>query len=201
MVSLDKGLQRLEETEKDLFSLINSSNAENAVRAVREKRQLLFELHANVEKSTTQLLSDLVQAQERVGQKLLDMESQKNEVTRELDSMEHELQRYRARSHTMDAEMQFLQQELENLRSSEKDMQALQQEVDEDTTEVIPSAIYLAQLYHKVTKIKWEHSSEPGILQGVHYGDDLATPINVDTSMQSKCAISEYLWNFVSTEW
>ncbi|KAL4657999.1 kinetochore protein Spc24 [Arapaima gigas] len=200
-MSLVKGLQRLEETERDLFNLINSSNAENAVRAVMEKRQLLFELHTSMEKSTAQLLSDLVQAQERVSRKLLDLESQKNESTRELDNMEQELQRCRAQSNTMDAEIQFLQRELENLRGSEEEMQALQQEVDEDTTEVIPSAIYLAQLYHKVTKIKWEHNSESSILRGVHYGDDLAVPINIDTSRQSKCEISDYLWSFVSTEW
>ncbi|KAG9328643.1 hypothetical protein JZ751_011633 [Albula glossodonta] len=60
---------------------------------------------------------------------------------------------------------------------------------------------YLAQLYYKVTKIKWEMDTEPGTLKGVHYGEDLASPITVDTTSQSKCAISDYLWSFVSTEW
>lgn len=38
-------------------------------------------------------------------------------------------------------------------------------------------------------------------LPAVHYGDDLATPINIDTMSQSKVAITSYLWSFVSAEW
>lgn len=37
--------------------------------------------------------------------------------------------------------VRFLQRELERLKDGEKEIQALQQEVDEDTTEVIPSAM------------------------------------------------------------
>lgn len=37
--------------------------------------------------------------------------------------------------------IRFLQRELERLKDSEKEIHALQQEVDEDTTEVIPSAM------------------------------------------------------------
>ncbi|KAG7459513.1 hypothetical protein MATL_G00211440 [Megalops atlanticus] len=201
MVSLDKGFQDLEETGEALVQLIKSSKAEHDLRAIREEHLLLFDRHISTKKTTTQLLSDLMQAEEKVGQKLLTLEGQKSEVARELESMEQDLQRSVAKSQTMDAELQFLQRELESLRGSEQEIQTLQEEVDEDTTEIIPSAIYLAQLYYKVTKIKWEHDSEPGILKGVHYGEDLATPINVDTSTQSKCAVSDYLWSFVSTEW
>ncbi|XP_036409487.1 kinetochore protein Spc24 [Megalops cyprinoides] len=201
MVSLDKGFQDLEETGEALVQLIKSSKAEHDLRAIREEHLLLFDRHINTKKTTTQLLSDLMHAEEKVGQKLLTLEGQKSEAARELESMEQDLQHSVARSQTMDAELQFLQRELESLRDSEREIQTLQEEVDEDTTEIIPSAIYLAQLYYKVTKIKWEHDSEPGILKGVHYGEDLTTPINVDTSTQSKCAVSDYLWSFVSTEW
>lgn len=35
----------------------------------------------------------------------------------------------------------------------------------------------------------------------VHYGADLATPINIDTSLRSRNDVSDQLWGFVSTEW
>lgn len=35
----------------------------------------------------------------------------------------------------------------------------------------------------------------------VHYGADLATPINIDTSLQVQSDISDKLWDFVSTKW
>lgn len=35
----------------------------------------------------------------------------------------------------------------------------------------------------------------------VHYGADLATPINIDTTSRSRIDVSDQLWGFVSTEW
>ncbi|MGH0184599.1 UNVERIFIED_CONTAM: hypothetical protein FKN15_015523 [Acipenser sinensis] len=55
-------------------------------------------------------------------------------------------------------------------------MQHLQEEIDEDTTAVIPSAVYKAQLYHNVTKIKWDHRAEPHILRGGILFKCLETP-------------------------
>ncbi|KAL7860412.1 hypothetical protein AOLI_G00167610 [Acnodon oligacanthus] len=191
----------LENAGEALIELIESSKAENALRAARNKQQALFDHHLEAKRTVTQLLNSLVHSEELVGQKLLDLESQKNQMMRDLESVEQEVQQSLSRSHTLDSEIQFLQRELERLRENEQEIQALQQEVDEDTTEVIPSAIYLAQLYFKVTKIKLELDTEPHILRGAHYGTDLATPINIDTSSRSPCEVSDELWSLVSTDW
>uniref|UniRef100_A0A3B3S2M8 Kinetochore protein Spc24 n=1 Tax=Paramormyrops kingsleyae TaxID=1676925 RepID=A0A3B3S2M8_9TELE len=142
MVSLDKGLQHLEETGEDLVSIVESSNAESIARAVVEKRQQLFDLLITTRKTTSQLLNDMIRTEELVGQNLLDTEVRKSEAARELESLQQELERCRARKHTMEAELQFLQGELKSLQNSEVEIETLQQEVDEDTTEVIPSAMY-----------------------------------------------------------
>ncbi|XP_062875127.1 kinetochore protein Spc24 [Trichomycterus rosablanca] len=191
----------LENTGEALIELIESSKAEDALRAARKKQQMLFDHHTDAKKTVTQLLNSLIQYEEVVGQKLLDLEGQKSQMMRELEDMEQEVQHSLAKSHTLDSEIQFLQRELKRLKEGEKEIQAMQQEVDEDTTEVIPSAIYLAQLYFKVTRIKLELDTEPHILRGVHYGKDLATPINIDTSTRSPCEVSDELWNLVSTDW
>ncbi|KAF0032362.1 hypothetical protein F2P81_014652 [Scophthalmus maximus] len=60
---------------------------------------------------------------------------------------------------------------------------------------------YVAQVYYLITKIKWEYETPPNILKGVHYGTDLATPINIDTTARSRSNVSDQLWGFVSTEW
>lgn len=86
----------------------------------------------------------------------------------------------------------------------------------------------MAQVYYLITKIKWEYDTQPNTLKGgtaicfgggwvaahgvsniialslsvaVHYGADLATPINIDTSLRPRSEISDQLWDFVSTEW
>ncbi|KAK1798191.1 hypothetical protein P4O66_000685 [Electrophorus voltai] len=229
----------LENTGEMVIKLIESSKAEDALRAARKKQQALFDHHLETKKIVTQLLNSLVHSEEVVGQKLLDLEGQKTQMTRELYKVDQEVQQSLAKSLTLDSEMEyplvtlhmegalscnfykdalvvvfafpgvvsltsyirFLQKELEKLKESEKEIQSLQQEVDEDTTEVIPSAIYLAQLYLKVTGIKLELDTEPHILRGVHYGADVATPINIDTSTRSTCETSDELWSLVNTDW
>ncbi|XP_041718689.1 kinetochore protein Spc24-like [Coregonus clupeaformis] len=200
-MSQSNGFQDCMDTGEAMVQILKSSKADDKLRIVREKQQCFFEQHWDTKKTITQMLNDVVQCEDKASKKLLDMEEQKSQVERELDSLEQELQQCTAKSQDMDTELQFLQRELENLRDSEQELQTLQQEVDDDTTEVIPSAIYVAQLYHKVTKIKWEYDTEPHILRGVHYGADLATPINIDTSVRSRCSVSDELWNFVGTEW
>ncbi|CAG5897414.1 unnamed protein product [Menidia menidia] len=143
----------------------------------------------------------MAQVEERAGRGLLDMQEEKQRRDHELESLEQQLGRCTAKSQTADAEIQFLQRELESLRNSEHELEALQNQVDEDTTEVIPSAVYVAQVYYLITKIKWEYDTQPNILKGVHYGADLATPINIDTSARSRNDVSDQLWAFVSTEW
>ncbi|KAG9264333.1 kinetochore protein Spc24 [Astyanax mexicanus] len=191
----------LENTGEALIELIESSKAEDALRAARNKQQALFDHHTEAKRTVTHLLNSLVQSEEFVGHKLLGMESQKSQMMRELESVEQEVQLSLRKSHTLDSEIQFLQNELQRLKENEQEIQTLQQEVDEDTTEVIPSAIYLAQLYFKVTKIKLELNTEPHILRGAHYGTNLATPINIDTSTRSPCEVSDELWSLVSTDW
>ncbi|CAB1342000.1 unnamed protein product [Coregonus sp. 'balchen'] len=196
-MSQSNGFQDCMDTGEAMVQILKSSKADDKLRIVREKQQCFFEQHWDTKKTITQMLNGQGE-QEAAGHGGAEEPSQ---VERELDSLEQELQQCTAKSQDMDTELQFLQKELENLRDSEQELQTLQQEVDDDTTEVIPSAIYVAQLYHKVTKIKWEYDTEPHILRGVHYGADLATPINIDTSVRSRCSVSDELWNFVGTEW
>ncbi|KAM4717624.1 kinetochore protein Spc24 [Anableps anableps] len=199
-MSLGHKFQDLEENGEVLVGFINSSQPEK-LRGVKVEHQALVDNHLETRKIVTQILKDMAQIEENAGQRLLDMEEQKKHKQQELANLEEQLQQYTAKSQITDSEIQFLQTELESLKNTERELEALQNEVDEDTTEVIPSAIYVAQVYHLITKIKWEYDTQPNILKGVHYGPDLATPINIDTSVGSRSDISDQLWDFVSTEW
>ncbi|XP_044038376.1 kinetochore protein Spc24 [Siniperca chuatsi] len=192
--------QDLEETGEVLVAFINSSQPEK-LRRVKDEHQALFDQHVETKKIVTQILKDVAQIEESAGQRLLDMEEEKKQREQELESLHEQLRQCTAKSQTSDSELQFLQRELESLRNTEHELQTLQSEVDEDTTEVIPSAVYVAQVYYLITKIKWEYDTQPNILKGVHYGADLATPINIDTSVQPRSDVSDQLWGFVSTEW
>uniref|UniRef100_A0A3B4UZU9 Kinetochore protein Spc24 n=1 Tax=Seriola dumerili TaxID=41447 RepID=A0A3B4UZU9_SERDU len=186
--------QDLEETGEALVALINSSQTEK-LRRMKDEHRVLFDQHIETKRILTQILRG------NVGQRLLNMEEEKKQREKELKSLEEQLRQCIAKSQITDSELHFLKGELESLRNTEHELETLQSEVDEDTTEVIPSAVYVAQVYYIITKIKWEYDTPPNILKGVHYGADLATPINIDTSMRSRSDVSDQLWGFVNTDW
>ncbi|KAM9392183.1 kinetochore protein Spc24 isoform 1-T2 [Pholidichthys leucotaenia] len=193
-------IQDLEEMGEALVEFIKGTQLEK-FRRVKDDCQGLLVHHTETKKVVTKILQDLAQTEESTGQKLLDMKEKKTQMEEELESLKGELRQLTAKSKMTDSELQFLQTELESLRNAEHELQTLQNEVNEDTTEVIPSAVYMAQLYYLITKIKWEYDTPANILKGVHYGAALATPINIDTSSRSPSDVSNQLWGFVSTEW
>ncbi|KAM9780430.1 kinetochore protein Spc24 [Neosynchiropus ocellatus] len=192
--------QDLEETGNALVAYINSSQFESLMK-VKEEHLLLFDKQAETKNTVAQILQDMAQVEETVAETLLDMEREKEEREEELVRLEKELRQRTAKSQITDSEIQFLQRQLETLRSSEDELEALKNEVYEDTTEVIPSAIYVAKLFYLVTKIKWEYDTEPHVLKGVHHGTELVTPIDFNTSKMSRKEVSDRLWSFISEEW
>ncbi|CAL8316008.1 unnamed protein product [Arctogadus glacialis] len=191
----------LEETTVSLVGMINSSKAVNQLQLIKNQTLAFHERHVETSHLLLQILRDVGQMEEDVCQGLLDTVEQRNMMEQMLGLVTEQLEQCMAKEQFSESELQFMQRELESLKSSQQELLELQQEVDEDTTEVIPSAVYLSQLYHKVTRIKWEHQDPPHLLKGVHYGAELATPILIDTTTCSPCDVSDQLWGLVSTEW
>ncbi|XP_020793065.1 kinetochore protein Spc24 [Boleophthalmus pectinirostris] len=192
--------QDLEETGAALVDFINSSEL-HKLRGVKDAQQMMYDRHTETKKTVTQILMEVAQIEESAGQRLLDMQKEQKRREQECNSLEEQLRQCTAKSQITDSELQFLQKEFDNLLNNEQELETLQNEVDEDTTEVIPSSIYVAKLYYLITKIKWEYDTEPHILKGVHYGAELASPIHIDKSSQSPGEVSDHLWSFVNSEW
>ncbi|KAG7279730.1 hypothetical protein CRUP_011662 [Coryphaenoides rupestris] len=191
----------LEESCVALVNGIKSSRAENLLLLIRKEQGLFLNGHQETKTLVEQVLKDMGQKEEKVCQRLLGMEQEMEQAEQELCLLEEQLESCRSKGQLADSDIEFLQRELESLRCGERELQELQQEVNEDTIEIIPSAIYMAQLYHQVTRIKWDHDTPPHLLKGVHYGKELTTPIDIDTTVCPRCDISDQLWAFVSTEW
>uniref|UniRef100_G3U1Q4 Kinetochore protein Spc24 n=2 Tax=Loxodonta africana TaxID=9785 RepID=G3U1Q4_LOXAF len=60
---------------------------------------------------------------------------------------------------------------------------------------------YVAQLYHRISKIEWDYECEPGMIKGIHHGPSVAQPIHLDSTQLSKKFISDHLWSLVDTKW
>ncbi|KFO28769.1 Kinetochore protein Spc24 [Fukomys damarensis] len=83
----------------------------------------------------------------------------------------------------------------------EAELDRQEREVDEDTTVTIPAAVYVAQLYRRISKIEWDYECEPGAIRGIHHGPSVAQPVHLDSFQLSKQFVSDHLWSLVDTEW
>uniref|UniRef100_A0A8C3UIA9 Uncharacterized protein n=1 Tax=Catharus ustulatus TaxID=91951 RepID=A0A8C3UIA9_CATUS len=57
------------------------------------------------------------------------------------------------------------------------------------------------QLYYEISRIDWDYTAEPGRIRGIHYGPDIAVPLDMDGSQHSGIFISDFLWGLVPTQW
>lgn len=189
--------QDLVESGDVLVEFINSTQLDK-LKQVNDALHNKYDRHIDTKKTITHILQEFSQTEEFVGQTLLDLQEEQKQREKELNSLEEQLRQCTAKSQITDSELQLLQKEFKDLINNENELKTFQTEVDEDTTEVIPSAVYVAQLFHRITKFKWEFDTEPHILKGVHYGAELATPINTDKSTKSPDEVSDHLWSLIS---
>ncbi|KAM6394839.1 kinetochore protein Spc24 [Rhynochetos jubatus] len=160
--------------------------------------------------TATQLVRELTAAEETVARTLLDRESELQRSLRRLQALEEELVGAREAGASLRGgggspgtrlspftAPTALRRELEELREESRRLER-EAEGEEDT---VPSTTYVTQLYYKISRIDWDYEAEPAQIKGVHYGPDIAQPIDIDGGRHSRCFVSDYLWSLVPTEW
>ncbi|XP_069087917.1 kinetochore protein Spc24 [Pleurodeles waltl] len=192
-------MKEMLEVGHEVTKMLNVEN--NTIRKTFDMQAMALDKLLETEASAADIVKDLLSLEEDAAQQLLDTVDEKERCMSQLRKIEEELKQTGNQNGNLQTEIKFLTKELEELKEMEAEMQQMQQEVNEDTTEVIPSARYLAQLYHKVTKIDWDYSAEPTLIKGIHYGGDIAQPINIDSTKHSKSFICDYLWSLLPTDW
>ncbi|XP_049602091.1 kinetochore protein Spc24 [Syngnathus scovelli] len=194
-------VNNFQDIQESLDALVDlTSSQPEILTQMRAEQQTFYDRHVETKETVMQILKDVTQQEEIMVHRLTDMKK-KMLQEKELENLDDQLRQFTAKNQMLDSELQFLQSELERLRSPDNELTMLQNEVEEDTTEIIPSAIYVAKLNYLITRIDWEYDTKPHILKGVHYGPDVATPINIDTTVTSQSEIADQLWSFVSDEW
>ncbi|KAB0387707.1 hypothetical protein FD755_002663 [Muntiacus reevesi] len=195
----------MEEVSQGLLSLLGANRAEAQQRRLLGRHEQMVERLLETQDSAEKWLREILTAEKEVAQSLLDAKEQAHQGGVELRQLEAELQRASEEDTRLKANLLYpflrLTRELEELKEIEADLDRQEKEVDEDTTVTIPSAVYVAQLYRRISKIEWDYECEPGMIKGIHHGPSVAQPIHLDSTQLSKKFISDYLWNLVDTEW
>ncbi|XP_068837079.1 kinetochore protein Spc24 [Capricornis sumatraensis] len=191
----------MEEVSQGLLSLLGANRAEAQQRRLLGRHEQTVERLLETQDGAEKWLREILTAEKEVAQNLLDAKEQAHQGGVELRQLEAELQRASEEDARLKASLLQLTRELKELKEIEADLERQEKEVDEDTTVTIPSAVYVAQLYRRISKIEWDYECEPGMIKGIHHGPSVAQPIHLDSTQLSKKFISDYLWNLVDTEW
>ncbi|XP_004716885.1 kinetochore protein Spc24 [Echinops telfairi] len=204
----------MEELSQGLLSLLGTNRAE------AQQRRLLGRFEQMVERllegtdigwgrGSTVMKSrcvdmgraEILTTEEKVAQSLLDTKEEAHQGKAEVQGLEAELDQASKEDTCLKASLLQLTRELQELKELEAELQRQEGEVEEDTTVTIPSAVYVAQLYHRISKIEWDYECEPEVIKGIHHGPSVAQPIHLDSTQLSKKFISDHLWSLVDTKW
>ncbi|KAM5307172.1 kinetochore protein Spc24 [Glossophaga mutica] len=202
----------MEELCQGLLSLLGANHAEAQQRRLLGRYRQMMERLLETQGSAEQQLREILEAEKDVAQSLLDAKEQACQGVAELQQIEAKLQKASEEDTHLKASLLYpfllaqslaweLTRELEDLKEIEADLEKQENETDEDTTVTIPAAVYVAQLYHRISKIEWDYECEPDMIKGIHCGPSVAQPIHLDSTQLSKKFISDYLWGLVDTAW
>uniref|UniRef100_A0A2K6M9Z1 Kinetochore protein Spc24 n=1 Tax=Rhinopithecus bieti TaxID=61621 RepID=A0A2K6M9Z1_RHIBE len=193
----------IEEVSQGLLSLLGANRAEAQQRRLLGRHEQVVERLLETQDGAEQQLREILTMEKEVAQSLLNAKEQVHQGGVELQQLEAGLQEAGEEDTHLKASLlyPFLLGELEELKEIEADLERQEKEVDEDTTVTIPSAVYVAQLYHQISKIEWDYECEPGMIKGIHHGPSVAQPIHLDNTQLSRKFVSDYLWSLVDTEW
>ncbi|KAM7142862.1 kinetochore protein Spc24 [Molossus nigricans] len=199
----------MEELCQGLLSLLSANHAAAQQRRLLGRYGQMMERLLEAQDGAEQQLREILNTEKDVAQSLLDAKEQACQGVAELQQIEAKLQKASEEDTHLKANLIYpfllarnhLTRELEDLKEIEADLEKREKEVDEDTTVTIPAAMYVAQLYHRISKIEWDYECEPGMIKGIHCGPSVAQPIHLDSSQLSQKFISDYLWSLVDTEW
>ncbi|CAM4607386.1 unnamed protein product [Lepidochelys kempii] len=200
---MNEQMQEMEEVSKELLKLLAAGGAGNLLKRSLDKQEKMFDKLLDTQLTAAQLVKDLLATEEKVAQKLLAGEEEMQTSLQKVLAMEEALQRASEEDTSLRSHGSFttchtaLRRELEELRA---ELGRLQDDMEDDTG-MVNSAMYIAQLYYKISRLDWDYECQHLQIKGIHHGPAIAQPINIDSSQHSKCFVSDYLWSLVDTAW
>ncbi|XP_072875592.1 kinetochore protein Spc24 isoform X3 [Chlorocebus sabaeus] len=147
----------IEEVSQGLLSLLGANRAEAQQRRLLGRHEQVVERLLETQDGAEQQLREILTMEKEVAQNLLNAKEQVHQGGVELQQLEAGLQEAGEEDAHLKASLLQLTRELEELKEIEADLERQEKEVDEDTTVTIPSAVYVAQLYHQL--LEWPQLS------------------------------------------
>ncbi|XP_052635581.1 kinetochore protein Spc24 [Harpia harpyja] len=197
---LSKRMEELEEVSKELLKVLLSDWADNLLRRSLDKRSRMDDKLLASQATAAQLVRELSAAEETVAKTLLDRESELQRLLRRLQELEEELVSG-AGSRCQPAGRQQRPATGAGGAAGGEPAAGGGHGAGRGHRAHHRVSGYVTQLYYKISRIDWDYEAEPAQIKGIHYGPDIAQPIDIDGSRHSRCFVSDYLWSLVPTAW
>ncbi|KAM3844868.1 kinetochore protein Spc24 isoform 1-T2 [Vipera latastei] len=197
MATVSERIGEMEKVRRELLKLMTESKAVEMLKHNLSQQERMIDKLLNTQKTTKQLIKDLMITEEKVAQRLSDREEELKASIQKLQKIEQALLQTNEKDEKLRINTNELRKQLETLREESRQQQQKATELTDRTM----SATYLVHLYYQISQIDWDYSCEPPLIKGTHYGPDIAQSINLDCSQHCPCFISDYLWSMVNTSW
>ncbi|XP_058677481.1 kinetochore protein Spc24 [Ammospiza caudacuta] len=189
----------VEKQSQELLRQLSSGGVEELLRRGLHRRERLHRRLGEAQGRARQLAQGLAEAEAGLCHRLRGAQAdaqrlrgRRQELDTELCQAQGSLGSARDRTQALRRALQELQEQLQQLQQNQD---------EEDEGHSLPPDVYVAQLYYEISRIDWDCSAEPGRIRGVHYGPDIAVPLDLDGGQHSGTFVSDFLWGLVPTEW
>lgn len=187
----------LRELSQELLKVLLGDWAGTRLRRCLDKRGRAEQRLLAANSGAAAIANELAALEEGVARTLLELQEELQRCRHRRMELQEETEVAQEAAASARASNSALRQELEELREQRQRLQ----EDGEKEDDGVPAAAYVTQLYYKISRIDWDYEAEPTLIKGIHYGPDIAQPINMDSSHHSSSFIADYLWSLVPTAW
>ncbi|XP_068034979.1 kinetochore protein Spc24, partial [Anomalospiza imberbis] len=214
-------VEEVEELSQELLRELSSGCTEELLRRGLQRRERLHRRLRDTQSRARELAQGLAEAEARLCRRLAAAQADVQRLRGRRQELDTELERARGNLSSARDKTQYpgpwapflgggpvaltpslptaLRRGLEELQEQLRRLERDREEEEEEHS--LPPDVYVAQLYYEISRIDWDCSAEPGRIRGIHYGPDIAVPLDVDAAQHSGTFVSDYLWGLVPTEW
>ncbi|XP_071275106.1 kinetochore protein Spc24 [Agelaius tricolor] len=192
-------VEEVEELSQELLRELSSGCTEELLRRGLHRRERLHRRLREAQGKARELAQGLAEAEAGLCHRLRGAQAHVQRLRGRRQELDTELERAQGSLSGARDKTQALRRALEELQEQLQQLEQHQEEEEEEHS--LPPDVYVAQLYYEISRIDWDCSAQPGHIRGVHYGPDIAVPLDLDGAQHSGTFVSDFLWGLVPTEW
>ncbi|GCC19177.1 hypothetical protein chiPu_0018248 [Chiloscyllium punctatum] len=136
---MEAQMQEFKALAGEMSIILSGSHGEVLLQKAMMNKAKTLNRYLEFERSVKQLLTEIQQTREKVALKVIEIGEEQQKSFLEVQKIQEQWKNSQQQYIQKEAELKLLQQDLEELERTEKEITKIEEEVAEDTTVIIPS--------------------------------------------------------------